>query len=132
MGVFNCSKAIHPIMIEQNHGVILNTSSMVSRDAQPSGIAYPTSKFAVNGFTLSLARELAPYNIRVNAVGPGIINTDMVKSLPEEMIKPLIDRIPLKRLGEAEDIANAFCFLASDEASYITGQILYVDGLMRV
>lgn len=132
LGVFNCSRAVYDFMVEKNSGVIINTSSMVSRDAQPSGIAYPTSKFAVNGFTLALARELAPYKIRVNAVGPGITNTDMVSALPDEMIKPLIQSIPLKRLGEPEDIANAYVFLASDKASYITGQVLMVDGLMRV
>jgi len=93
---------------------------------------YPASKFAVNGITLSLARELAPLGIRVNAVAPGITKTDMVASLPENMIEPLIKSIPLGRIGEPEDIANAFLFLASDMASYITGQILGVDGCARV
>ena len=83
---------------------------------------------AVDGLTLSLARELAPKNIRVNAVAPGITETDMVAALPEEMIKPLIATIPLRRVGEPEDIANAFLFLASDMASYITGTVLSVDG----
>ena len=104
---------------------------MVSKYAQPSGIAYPTSKFAVNGFTLALARELAPQGIRVNAVAPGITKTDMVKALPESMIQPLINSIPLRRIGEPEDIANAFVFLASDMASYISGEVLHVDGLAR-
>ena len=130
-GVFTASKAAVDWMLKAGSGVILSTSSMVSRDAQPSGFTYPTSKFAVNGFTLSLARELAPKGIRVNAVGPGITETDMMKSVPKEMIEPLIARIPLGRLGQPEDIANAYVFLASDEASYITGQILYVDGLAR-
>lgn len=130
--VFNCSRAIYDHFAERKSGVILNTSSMVSRDAQPSGIAYPTSKFALNGFTLALARELAQFNVRVNAIAPGITNTDMVANLPEEMIQPLINQIPLRRLGEPEDIANAFAFLASEKASYISGQILYIDGLMRV
>ena len=128
-GVYNASKAVSDMMIEQNSGVILNTSSMVSRDASGAGIAYPTSKFAVNGFTLSLARNLAPYNIRVNAVAPGVTYTDMMKAVPEQYIKPLIASIPMKRLGQPEDIANAFVFLASDKASYISGQILHVDGL---
>lgn len=119
------------IMKEQGGGVILNTSSMVSLSGQPSGIAYPTSKSAVNGLTWSLARELGPSNIRVNAVAPGITNTDMVAALPEQMIQPLINAIPLRRVGEAEDIANAFLFLASDMASYVTGEILSVDGAMR-
>lgn len=119
------------VMREQGGGCILNTSSMVSFSGQPSGIAYPTSKSAVNGLTWSLARELGPSNIRVNAVAPGIINTDMVAALPEQMIQPLINAIPIRRIGEAEDIANAFVFLASDMASYITGEILSVDGAMR-
>ena len=115
-------------MKEQGGGVILNTSSMVSLYAQPSGCGYPTSKFAVNGLTKALARELGPDNIRVNAVAPGVVNTDMVKNLPDEMIKPLIATIPLRRIAEPEDIANAFLFLASDLASYVTGEILSVDG----
>ena len=129
--MYNTSKAVTIYMKKQGDGVILNTSSMVSKYGQPSGIGYPTSKFAVNGFTLSLARELASYNIRVNAVAPGITNTDMVKKLPQEMIEPLIKSIPLGRIGEPKDIANAYLFLASDMASYITGVILSVDGLAR-
>ncbi len=129
--VFNCSRSVVDGMKARGSGVILNTSSMVSIYGQPSGVAYPTSKFAVNGFTLSLARELAPFGIRVNAVAPGITNTDMVKALPKEMITPLINSIPLRRIGEPEDIANAFVFLASDKASYITGVVLSVDGLAR-
>ena len=128
--VFNCSKMIIPYL-KETQGVILNTSSMVSIYGQPSGVMYPASKFAVNGITKSLARELASYKIRVNAVAPGIINTDMVKDLPKEMIEPLIKTIPLGRIGEPEDIANAFLFLASDMASYISGVILSVDGLAR-
>ena len=128
-GVYNASKAVSDMMMEQQSGVILNTSSMVSRDASGAGIAYPTSKFAVNGFTLSLARNLASYNIRVNAVAPGITYTDMMKAVPEKYIAPLVASIPMKRLGQPEDIANAFVFLASDKASYISGQILHVDGL---
>ncbi len=129
--MYNCSNAASKIMIKQGSGVILNTSSMVSIYGQPSGIAYPTSKFAVNGFTLSLARELGPMGIRVNAVAPGITETDMMKAVPKEVIEPMIARIPLRRIGQPEDIANAFVFLASDEASYISGVVLNVDGLMR-
>lgn len=129
--IFNVSKAVIPYMKKNNGGVILNTSSMVSIYGQPSGIGYPTSKFAVNGLTKSLARELAPANIRVNAVAPGITKTDMVSSLPDEIIQPLIKTIPLGRIGEPRDIANAFLFLASDLASYITGNILSVDGAAR-
>lgn len=119
------------IMKEQGGGCIINTSSMVSLCGQPSGVAYPTSKYAVNGMTWSLARELGPSGIRVNAVAPGITKTDMVAALPEKMIQPLINAIPLRRVGEPEDVANAFLFLASDMASYITGEILSVDGAMR-
>ena len=130
-GVFNCSRAVVSYMKEQGGGVILNTSSMVSIYGQAAGCGYPTSKFAVNGMTKSLARELAPFGIRVNAVAPGIIETDMVRRLPKEMIEPLIQTIPLGRIGKPEDIANAFVFLASDMASYITGVVLSVDGLAR-
>ena len=126
--VFNCSKVVAPYMKENGGGVILNTSSMVSIYGQPSGVGYPTSKFAVNGMTKSLARELGKDNIRVNAVAPGVIRTDMVAALPEEMVKMVCAQIPLGRMGEAEDIANAFAFLASDNASFITGAILSVDG----
>lgn len=128
--VFNCSKQIIPYL-KETKGVILNTSSMVSIYGQPSGVMYPTTKFAVNGITKSLARELAPQGIRVNAVAPGIINTDMVAKLPKEMIEPLIKTIPFGRIGEPEDIANAFLFLSSNLSSYITGVVLSVDGLAR-
>ena len=131
LGVYNCSRAVVDAMIAANSGVIINTSSIVYRDAMPSGIAYPTSKFAVNGFTLALARELAGKNIRVNAVAPGVTYTDMMRAVPEEYIKPMIAGIPLHRLGQPEDIAHAIVFLASDKASYISGQVLHVDGLAR-
>ena len=129
--VFRMTKAVVPTMKEQGSGVILNTSSMVSIYGQPSGVGYPSSKFAVNGLTKSLARELAPAGIRVNAVAPGIISTDMMKAVPEEMIAPLIRTIPLGRIGEPRDVANAFLYLASDMASYVTGEILSVDGAAR-
>ena len=85
----------------------------------------------MNGLTVSLARELGPKGIRVNAVAPGITQTDMMKAVPKEVIDPLVNQIPLRRLGHPEDIANAFLFLASDEASYITGVVLSVDGMAR-
>ncbi len=129
--LFNAIQPTVAIMREQGGGCILNTSSMVSISGQPGGVAYPTSKFAVNGMTLSLARELGPSNIRVNAVAPGITKTDMVAALPDQMIQPMIAAIPLRRIGEPEDIANAFLFLASDMASYVTGEVLSVDGAMR-
>ena len=130
-GVFNATRAAVECMVPRGQGVILSTSSMVSKYGQPSGIAYPASKFAVNGLTVSLARELGPKGIRVNAVAPGITETDMMKAVPKEVIDPMIAQIPLRRLGKSEDIANAFVFLASDEASYITGVVLSVDGMAR-
>lgn len=128
--VYLCSKVVVPFL-KKTKGSIINTSSMVSIYAQASGCLYPMSKFAVNGLTKALSRELAGFGIRVNAVAPGITETDMVKNLPKEMIEPLINSIPLKRIGTPNDIANAFMFLASDMASYITGEILQVDGAMR-
>ena len=130
-GVFNATRSVVEQMEAQGSGVILNTSSMVSIYGQPSGFTYPASKFAVNGITVSLARELGPKGIRVNAVAPGITETDMMKAVPKEIIEPMIAQIPLRRLGQPEDIANAFLFLASQEASYITGVVLSVDGMAR-
>ncbi len=129
--VFNCSRAVVDYMKKNGGGVILNTSSMVSIYGQPSGCGYPASKFAVNGLTKSLARELGKDNIRVNAVAPGVTLTDMMKDVPDSVIEPIIKEIPLGRIGTPEDIANAFLFLASDMASYITGVILSVDGAAR-
>lgn len=130
--VFYCSKAVAPIMKEQGGGAIVNTSSMVSLYGQAAGCAYPASKFAVNGLTKSLARELGKDNIRVNAVLPGVTRTDMVAALPPEMVARVSASIPLGRVGEPEEVANAFVFLASDKASYITGAILSVDGANQV
>ncbi|WP_291289103.1 3-oxoacyl-ACP reductase family protein [Enorma sp.] len=129
-GVFNGCQAAARVL--EAGGVIINTSSMVAKMGQPSGVAYPMSKFAVNGLTISLARELGPAGIRVNAVAPGVTATDMVASLPEELIAPIEAGIPLKRVGQPEDVANAFVFLASDLASYVTGEVLAVDGGMTV
>ena len=130
-GVFTASRVAAEHMEKKGAGVILTTSSMVSISGQPSGFAYPASKFAVNGLTVSLARELGPKGIRVNAVAPGVIETDMMRAVPEEVIAPLVARIPLRRLGQPEDVANAFTFLASDEAAYINGVVLSVDGMLR-
>ena len=130
-GIFTATRAASECMIAKGSGVILSTSSMVSISGQASGLAYPTSKFAVNGLTVSLARELGPRGIRVNAVAPGITETDMMKAVPKEVMDPLVRQIPLRRLGKPEDIANAFVFLASEEASYITGVVLSVDGMAR-
>lgn len=126
--VFVCSQAAARIMKEAGGGVIINTSSMVGEYGQPSGCGYPTSKFAVNGLTRSLARELAKDKIRVNAVAPGVTRTDMVAALPQEMVDRISAGIPLGRMGEPLDIANAYLYLASDLASYVTGVTLRVDG----
>lgn len=126
--LFNGCKAVEPIMKEQGGGCIINTSSMVSLYGQPSGVGYPTSKFAVNGMTKSLARELGRLGIRVNAVAPGVTRTDMVAALPPEMVARISAPIPLGRIGEPEEVANVFLFLASDLASYVTGAVISVDG----
>lgn len=120
------------IMKEQGGGSIINTSSMVSIAGQPSGVGYPTSKFAVNGLTVSLARELGKDKIRVNAIAPGVTETDMVAALPEEVKQSIMSTIPLGRIGKPEDVANGCLFLASDLASYVSGEILSVDGATRV
>ena len=126
--IFNCTKVVSEIMKNKKYGVILNTSSVVSLYGQKTGVGYPTSKFAVNGLTKSLARELGKDGIRVNAVAPGIIATDMVAALDKKLVEQIAQNVPLGRVGEPEDIANAFLFLASDMASYISGEILSVDG----
>ena len=130
--VFYCTKAVAPIMKAQGGGSVINTSSMVSLYGQTAGCGYPASKFAVNGMTKSLARELGKDNIRVNAVLPGVTRTDMVAALPEAMVAAIAKTIPLGRVGEPEEVANAFVFLASDKASYITGALLSVDGATQV
>ncbi len=119
------------IMKEQGGGCIINTSSMVSISGQPAGVGYPASKFAVNGLTISLARELGKDNIRVNAVAPGVTKTDMVASLPEQVVQRISAGIPIGRPGEPEEVADAFLYLASDMASYVTGEILSVDGASK-
>ena len=130
--LYACSRAAAEIMKADGGGSIINTSSVVSFNGQGTGCGYPTSKFAVNGLTKSLSRELGKYGIRVNAVAPGVTRTDMVAVLPDEMIKPIIKNIPLGRMAEPEDIANAFLFLASDLASYISGAILPVAGAVVI
>ena len=130
--VFYCVRASVPFMKAQGGGSIINMSSMVSIYGQAAGCGYPTSKFAVNGLTKSLARELGKDQIRVNAVAPGVTRTDMVAALPEEMVQRISSTIPLGRVGEPEEIANAALFLASDLASYVTGAVLSVDGATQV
>lgn len=120
------------IMKEQGGGCIINTSSMVSFTGQSSGVGYPVSKFAVNGMTVSLARELGKDQIRVNAVAPGVTRTDMVAALPRQTVDAISAKIPMGRPGEPEEVADAFLYLASDMARYVTGEILSVDGACRV
>ena len=129
---FYTSRAAAPHMKRQQSGVILYTSSMVTREGQISGVGYPVSKFAVNGLTYSLGRELAPHGIRVNAVAPGVTDTDMVANLPSEVREGVIKMIPIGRMGKSEEMADAFLYLASEQAAFITGQVLYIDGGQRV
>ncbi len=130
--VFNGCKAVVPMMKEVGGGSIVNTSSMVSLYGQASGVGYPASKFAVNGITKSLARELGKFNIRVNAVAPGVTRTDMVAALPKEMVDRVSATIPLGRVGEPSEVAEAFLFLASDRSSFVSGTVLSVDGAQVV
>ena len=126
--VFNCTRAVVSYMKENNGGVILNTSSMVSLYGQSAGCGYPASKFAVNGLTKSLARELGKDNIRVNAVAPGVIMTDMMSSFSEDDVNALKEDTPLMKLGYPEDVAAMVLFLASEKADFITGQIIGING----
>lgn len=127
-GTFNCTKAIAPYMVEQNYGRIINTSSIVGLYGNFGQTNYVASKSGVIGMTKVWARELGRKGINVNAVAPGFIETDMITSVPEKIINSLKEKTPLGRLGKPDDIASAYLFLASDEASYINGAILSVDG----
>lgn len=127
MGVFRWCKTIVPLM-KDNGGSIINTSSMVGTYGSKSGCDYATSKFAVNGLTKSLAKELGPYKIRVNSVAPGVTQTDMVAAIPDKFIDSLAGITPLSRVGKPEEIAGAYIYLASDESSFVTGANLAVDG----
>lgn len=127
-GVFNCAQAVAPYMIKQGGGVILNCSSIVGLDGNFGQTNYVATKAGVIGMTKVWARELGRYGIRVNVVAPGFTATEIIKSMPEKIIEGMKARTPLGRLGSPRDIANAYLFLASDEASYITGEVLRVDG----
>lgn len=129
-GTYLCMKQISKIMIKQRHGRIINMSSVVGIAGNSSQVNYAASKAGVIGMTKSLAKELARRSITVNAVAPGYIRTDMTSNLPEAVTKQLLDSIPLGRLGEVTDIAKTVSFLASDDASYITGQVINVNGGM--
>jgi 3-oxoacyl-[acyl-carrier protein] reductase len=128
-GTFNCAKEVVPLMIKQGEGKIINISSVVGKMGDiASAPSYGTSKGAINTFTKSLARELAPYGINVNAVAPHAIETDMSREWSEEKRRQIVEAIPLKRLGKPEEVAEVVAFLASDGAGFITGQILDVNG----
>ncbi|MBC8449493.1 MAG: beta-ketoacyl-ACP reductase [Chloroflexi bacterium] len=127
-GVFNCTQAVAPVMIRQGSGVILNASSIVGLDGNFGQTNYVATKAGVIGMTKVWARELGRYGIRVNAVAPGFTATEMVMQMPEKILEGMRARTPLGRLGHVRDIANAYLFLASDEASFISGVVLRVDG----
>jgi 3-oxoacyl-[acyl-carrier protein] reductase len=127
-GVFNCTQAVAPVMAGQGGGVILNATSVVGLDGNFGQTNYVATKSGVIGMTKVWSRELGKFGIRVNAVAPGFIATEMVTSMPEKILDGMKSRTPLSRLGEPRDIANAYLFLASDEASFITGETLRVDG----
>lgn len=129
-GVFNCAQAVTPQMIKQGGGVILNASSIVGLYGNFGQTNYAATKFGVIGMTKTWSRELGRHNIRVNAVCPGFILTEMVKKMPEKILESLAAKTPLGRMGEPEDIANVYAWLASDEASYIHGAAISVDGGM--
>ena len=127
-GVFNCTKAVIPFMIEKKYGKIVNTSSVVGLYGNFGQTNYVATKAGIIGMTKVWARELGRKGINVNAVAPGFIATEMVKTIPENILKSLEDKTPLGRLGLPEDIANAYLFLSSEEANFINGITLSVDG----
>ncbi len=127
-GVFNCAQAVAPYMIKQGGGVILNATSIVGLDGNFGQTNYVASKAGVIGMTKVWARELGKHQIRVNAVAPGFTLTEMVRQMPEKILDSMIAKTPMRRMGEPVDIANAYLFLASDEAAFISGVTLRVDG----
>jgi 3-oxoacyl-[acyl-carrier protein] reductase len=127
-GVFNCTQAVAPVMIRQGGGVILNASSVVGLDGNFGQTNYVATKAGVIGMTKVWARELGKFGVRVNAVAPGFTATEILSAMPEKVIEGMVARTPLGRMGQPADIANAYLFLASDEASFITGAVLRVDG----
>jgi 3-oxoacyl-[acyl-carrier protein] reductase len=127
-GVFNCAQAVAPYMIKGGGGVILNATSIVGLDGNFGQTNYVATKSGVIGMTKVWARELGRHNIRVNAVAPGFTATEMVMQMPEKILEGMKARTPLGRVGQPRDIANAYLFLASEEASFISGVVLRVDG----
>jgi 3-oxoacyl-[acyl-carrier protein] reductase len=131
-GVFHCAQAVANHMVAQGSGVILNASSVVGIYGNFGQTNYAASKFGVIGFTKTWSRELGPKGVRVNAVAPGFIATPILNTIPEKVIAEMAQRVPLRRLGKPEEIANVYAFLASDEASYINGEVIEVSGGMTV
>jgi 3-oxoacyl-[acyl-carrier protein] reductase len=129
-GVFLCTRAVAPVMIRQSYGRILSTSSVVGLYGNFGQTNYVAAKAGIIGMTRVWARELGRYNITANAVAPGFIATDILRSMPEKILEMMVSRVPARRIGQPEDVASAFLFLASDEASYINGAVLSVDGGM--
>jgi 3-oxoacyl-[acyl-carrier protein] reductase len=127
-GVFHCTQAVAPVMVEQKSGCIINTSSVVGLYGNYGQTNYVATKSGVIGMTKVWARELGRKGIRVNAVAPGFIATDMVETIPENIIEQIVGKTPLARMGNPEDIANAYVYLASDMASFVSGTVLSVDG----
>ncbi len=129
--VFNLSKAVQKVMLKQRSGSIINISSVVGVGGNPGQANYSASKAGIIGFTKSIAKELGSRNVRCNAIAPGFIETDMTKTLPQEVINEWYQKIPLKRGGTPEEVANVVVFFASDMSSYISGQVLHVCGAMQ-
>jgi len=131
-GVFNCTKAVSPLMIQNNFGRIINTSSIVGLYGNYGQTNYAATKAGIIGMTKTWARELGKFNITVNAVAPGFIATDMIATVPEKVIEMMKEKVPLKKLGTPEDVAAVYAFLASDEAKFISGATISVDGGMTL
>ena len=127
-GVFYCTQSVVPHMIKQRYGKIISISSIYGRTGAIGDANYAASKAGIVGFTKSVAKELARYNITINAIMPGLIDTPLLRGIPDKYLQPMIAEIPLGRVGRPEDIANVVAFLASDDASYMTGVILEVTG----
>ena len=127
-GVFNCAQAVAPVMIKQGSGVILNATSIVGLDGNFGQTNYVAAKAGVIGMTKVWARELGRYGVRVNAIAPGFTLTEMVLQMPEKVLADMVSHVPLGRMGQPRDIANAYLWLASDEASFVSGVVLRVDG----
>jgi 3-oxoacyl-[acyl-carrier protein] reductase len=131
-GVFHCAQAVADTMVAQGAGVILNASSVVGLYGNFGQTNYAATKFGVIGFTKTWSRELGPKGVRVNAVAPGFIETPILSTIPDKVLEQMRQDVPLRRLGRAEEIANAYAFLASDEASYVNGAVLEVSGGLTV